>query len=349
MPFPICLCQLAFPDLPFPTCLSQLAFYNMQCRLLNPFLPRAPAPPPKPCCAPAAPRSNPLFHHWRHEDELEELPADGNGLQQQQLQRLPDLKQHPQHCSAAAVAAGAVNGSVGSGNGSGNGNGRTAGSGGARVSSSNNGSCGSTSAFAPLARGASMLLPPLPETPHDMQPDGNGLGAGSQRLPTADESTAPADQWPPQHLWPGGKGPTAGGGGYGSYSLGGGGAAALVTATAEPASEPASCADAAVSSATADAAAAGTLNANSSRSSAPAAVGSSSTASTTKATGGGGSSSPITSVYFDNADLQVYHQRLVRGDGASLVRIRWVVWCWLWRSGAAAGGLLLVVAVWCRC
>ncbi|PNH10183.1 Vacuolar transporter chaperone 4 [Tetrabaena socialis] len=34
-------------------------------------------------------------------------------------------------------------------------------------------------------------------------------------------------------------------------------------------------------------------------------------------------SSRISSVYFDNAALDVYHERLVRGDGASLVRIRW--------------------------
>ncbi|KAG2491701.1 hypothetical protein HYH03_010068 [Edaphochlamys debaryana] len=35
------------------------------------------------------------------------------------------------------------------------------------------------------------------------------------------------------------------------------------------------------------------------------------------------STSRITSVYFDNAALDTYHERLVRGDGASLVRIRW--------------------------
>ncbi|KXZ43931.1 hypothetical protein GPECTOR_77g28 [Gonium pectorale] len=35
------------------------------------------------------------------------------------------------------------------------------------------------------------------------------------------------------------------------------------------------------------------------------------------------SSSKISSVYFDNRKLDVYHERLVRGDGASLVRIRW--------------------------
>ncbi|GLI63727.1 hypothetical protein VaNZ11_006790, partial [Volvox africanus] len=34
-------------------------------------------------------------------------------------------------------------------------------------------------------------------------------------------------------------------------------------------------------------------------------------------------SSKISSVYFDNKQLDVYHERLVRVDGASLVRIRW--------------------------
>eukprot|EP00955_Chlamydomonas_euryale_P057677 356868-Chlamydomonas_euryale.AAC.14 len=34
-------------------------------------------------------------------------------------------------------------------------------------------------------------------------------------------------------------------------------------------------------------------------------------------------SAPITSVYFDSTSLAVYHQRLFREDGASLVRVRW--------------------------
>ncbi|KXZ43932.1 hypothetical protein GPECTOR_77g29 [Gonium pectorale] len=37
------------------------------------------------------------------------------------------------------------------------------------------------------------------------------------------------------------------------------------------------------------------------------------------------SSSKISSVYFDNRKLDVYHERLVRGDGASLMRIRWAL------------------------
>ncbi|GAX80220.1 hypothetical protein CEUSTIGMA_g7658.t1 [Chlamydomonas eustigma] len=32
---------------------------------------------------------------------------------------------------------------------------------------------------------------------------------------------------------------------------------------------------------------------------------------------------PITSVYFDNSSLDVYHSRLLRDDGASVVRVRW--------------------------
>lgn len=31
----------------------------------------------------------------------------------------------------------------------------------------------------------------------------------------------------------------------------------------------------------------------------------------------------ISSVYFDNPQLVVYHSRLARGDGSSLVRVRW--------------------------